>query len=65
MENSNRVRGEFEEPQRAINRGQSAVYYQKDYVPGGGIIESLPRRPQWNFSFADNAIASKVWPLNI
>lgn len=33
-----RVRVEFDEPQRAITRGQSVVLYDGDYVLGGGII---------------------------
>ena len=34
-----RFRLDFEEPQRAISRGQSAVLYRGDTVLGGGIIE--------------------------
>ena len=34
----NGVRIVFAEPQRAVTRGQSAVFYQGDYVLGGGII---------------------------
>lgn len=29
----------FDEPQRAVTKGQSAVIYDKDYVIGGGIIK--------------------------
>ncbi|MEZ5066757.1 MAG: tRNA 2-thiouridine(34) synthase MnmA [bacterium] len=32
------VRVEFEEPQRAITPGQSAVFYEGDRVVGGGIV---------------------------
>ncbi len=34
-----RVRVKFLKPQRAITPGQSVVFYQKDVVIGGGIIE--------------------------
>lgn len=35
----NRIRVEFDAPQRAIAKGQSVVFYDGDYVVGGGIIE--------------------------
>ncbi len=38
MENG-RIRVVFDEPQRAITPGQSAVFYDGDVVVGGGIIE--------------------------
>ncbi|MBR0399680.1 MAG: tRNA 2-thiouridine(34) synthase MnmA [Mogibacterium sp.] len=34
-----RVRIEFDEPQRAMPRGQSVVVYDGEYVVGGGIID--------------------------
>ncbi len=36
----NKVVVEFSEPQRAICPGQSVVFYDGDYVVGGGIIDS-------------------------
>jgi tRNA-specific 2-thiouridylase len=35
----NKVRLEFDTPQRAVTPGQSAVFYDEDLVWGGGIIE--------------------------
>ena len=35
----NKARLEFDSPQRAVTPGQSAVFYDKDLVWGGGIIE--------------------------
>ena len=35
----NGVKVVFDEPQRAITKGQSLVFYQGDYVVGGGIIQ--------------------------
>lgn len=34
-----RVKVEFLEPEKAITPGQAVVYYQGDYVVGGGVIE--------------------------
>ena len=36
---TDRVRVEFETPQRAIAPGQSVVFYDGDVVVGGGTIE--------------------------
>lgn len=39
----NRIRVEFEEPQRAITGGQAVVLYQGDRVLGGGTITEVDR----------------------
>ncbi len=39
-----RVRIVFDEPQKAVTPGQSAVFYDGDRVLGGGIIESFKRK---------------------
>jgi tRNA-specific 2-thiouridylase len=33
-----KIRCEFEEPVRAVTPGQAVVFYEKDYVLGGGTI---------------------------
>jgi len=35
---------EFEKPQRAITPGQSVVFYDKDVVVGGGIIDKSRKK---------------------
>lgn len=40
-----RVRVEFDTPQRAITPGQAVVFYQGEEVLGGGIIHSVDRSP--------------------
>lgn len=39
-EGEDKVRVEFQQPQRAITPGQAVVFYQGDYVVGGGTIEA-------------------------
>lgn len=36
-----RVRVKFENKQRAITKGQSVVFYDKEYLVGGGIIDEI------------------------
>lgn len=36
-----KVKVEFNEPQRAITKGQSVVFYDGEYVVGGGIIDQV------------------------
>ena len=36
---ANSVRVDFDIPQEAVAPGQSAVFYEGDYVVGGGIIQ--------------------------
>lgn len=36
-----KVKVEFNDPQRAITKGQSVVFYEGEYVVGGGIIDQI------------------------
>ena len=38
IQEDDKIRVVFDEPQRAITTGQSAVFYLEDYVLGGGKI---------------------------
>ncbi len=44
-----RVRVVFDEPQKAVTPGQSAVFYEGEKVLGGGIIESFKRQITTDF----------------
>lgn len=39
LEDGSRVKALFDEPSQAVTPGQSAVFYDKDIVLGGGVIE--------------------------
>lgn len=43
LDNGNLARIMFKEPQRAITPGQSVVFYDKDVLVGGGVIQNIIR----------------------
>ena len=52
------IRLEFETPVRALNPGQSAVFYQNDRVLGGGIIQTQPTQSQTSPPFVSGKDSS-------
>lgn len=48
------ARVQFEEPQKSITPGQSAVFYREDVVIGGGIIEAKEEISQQGYAMTEN-----------